>query len=410
MASSDEDDYTSDRFLAETAAAATSASLTYAQRRKQAQKQSEIKNAQNRIKSRREREAEAREQGLQQSLFERAEAEKRELGVKNKAMDMMLRMGFKPGGALGRSSITTGQETTEPGPSTTPTPPAPVHQASVSSKAATPEPAVQSEDGKLPDSQHRTVPLSVDIWAGKKGVGLGKRASSPRTLERASKSARIDEDTARETYRIQARSAFEERRAIGQLSAASRTLIALDEKAGVQFNVLSLNPQEPETFPTELLEALSLSSSSASASSDIVAQEENSNSVVSVSVDSVVSSGVQESDSERLRKQIQRDALQPLETTLLGPYGDGDDDDGNRDNRDTERPKPKKATPLPLSLSEETIDQAREFLQQDVRERLKRVLGYLREKYHYCLWCGTQYNDKEDLDGNCPGEDEEAHD
>ena len=43
-------------------------------------------------------------------------------------------------------------------------------------------------------------------------------------------------------------------------------------------------------------------------------------------------------------------------------------------------------------------------------DRLTLVLDYLRRKYAYCFWCGTQYADDEDMDANCPGPDEDAHD
>ena len=175
-----------------------------------------------------------------------------------------------------------------------------------------------------------------------------------------------------------------------------------------QFNVLSLNPQEPETLPPELLEVLT-------ATPDVFQKP-------------VVNLDALDTESERLRKQMAMDSLQPLDTHSLG-YGDGDEG----------AEEPKTGDPLPLSLSEETVEEAREFLRLGVstlicfvihdnelissayllifscvsiqaRDRLTRVLQYLREKYYYCFWCGTQYNDKEDLDGNCPGEDEEAHD
>lgn len=190
---------------------------------------------------------------------------------------------------------------------------------------------------------------------------MGKRAPSPGALERASKVARIDEDTKRETYRSHTREAFEERRILGQLSAASRTLLALDEKAGIQvgylnvaaamicrradfavtliqFNILSLNPQEPETIPPEMLEVLSAAF------------------VVDDEPIAVVNSGTQESERERLRKQMEMDALQPLET--LSPDGDSDGDDS--------REVPKKNTLIPWSLSRETMDEVREFLRLNV--------------------------------------------
>lgn len=42
-----------------------------------------------------------------------------------------------------------------------------------------------------------------------------------------------------------------------------------------------------------------------------------------------------------------------------------------------------------------------------VGERLGKVVGYLREKYHYCFWCKFRYPDEEMED--CPGFTEEEH-
>ena len=44
------------------------------------------------------------------------------------------------------------------------------------------------------------------------------------------------------------------------------------------------------------------------------------------------------------------------------------------------------------------------------QDRLTLVLDYLRRKYAYCFWCGTQYEDAEDMENNCPGPDEDAND
>ena len=44
------------------------------------------------------------------------------------------------------------------------------------------------------------------------------------------------------------------------------------------------------------------------------------------------------------------------------------------------------------------------------QDRLELVLDYLRNKYAYCFWCGTQYDDQEDMENSCPGTDEESHD
>ncbi len=108
--SDDDDDYLSDKFLLEATASSSkpSAPKTYAERRKDALKRSALKNEQNKTKSRNEREREAREDALGRSLFERARQEAEDSGQQNKALAMMMKMGFKPGQALGKDE---GQET-----------------------------------------------------------------------------------------------------------------------------------------------------------------------------------------------------------------------------------------------------------------------------------------------------------
>jgi hypothetical protein len=101
--SDDEDDYLSDKFLASLEAASKpSAQKSYLQRRDEAKRRSERLQLENRMKSRREREEEAREEVLSKTLFERAEEDKQK-GIRegNKALSMMMKMGFKPGQALG---------------------------------------------------------------------------------------------------------------------------------------------------------------------------------------------------------------------------------------------------------------------------------------------------------------------
>jgi hypothetical protein len=105
----DEDDYLSDKFLASLEAQSKSSTFkTYAQRRKDAQKQSEMRNLAGRSKSRKEIEQEALEtlkEGMSTSLFEREKLAAAEGGAGqiSKAMAIMGRMGYKPGQALGRT-------------------------------------------------------------------------------------------------------------------------------------------------------------------------------------------------------------------------------------------------------------------------------------------------------------------
>ncbi|KAI0637805.1 hypothetical protein C8Q77DRAFT_1048037 [Trametes polyzona] len=394
--SDDEDDYLSDKFLIAAGAASSSsagaaAPKTYAERRREAQKRAAERNAANRTLSRRERERAAREEALARSLFERAQEEARESGQQNKALAMMMKMGFRPGQALGKGEE--GKEAKAEAECETGEGAGSVGVGAGSSKAvkseaeeeedaeprragigAKPKPSVD-EDEKS-QAGHRKVPLGILEWEGKKGIGLGKRprAASPSGPERLAKMAKMAEDRDHTSFRDRARQEYEERRAIGRLGPAQRTCATLDEKAGIQFNVLWLNPESPETFPEGLLDALD---------------------------DPALTAAIQRQRPDhslegRLRAKMQADALRPLK----GSLDDVDADDGDDAKAELRR----------APYSEEDLQEAVQFLRLNPQDRLTLVLDYLRRKYAYCFWCGTQYDDEEDMDANCPGPEEDAHD
>lgn len=99
MADDSDDDYLSDKSLTITE---PQKPKTYGEKRKEALRKSLLKDEQNKTKSTRQLELESREEGLSRSLFERAEDDKASgRGTENKALSMMMKMGFKPGQALG---------------------------------------------------------------------------------------------------------------------------------------------------------------------------------------------------------------------------------------------------------------------------------------------------------------------
>ena len=49
-----------------------------------------------------------------------------------------------------------------------------------------------------------------------------------------------------------------------------------------------------------------------------------------------------------------------------------------------------------------------EFNALEADEKLRRLVGHLREEHHYCFWCKFTYPD-ESMEG-CPGLTEEDHD
>lgn len=173
-ADDDDDDYLSDKFLVAASSSSTKAS-SYTQLRKEAQKKAQLKNEQNKQKGRRQREIEAREEGLSKSLFDRAkEEEAAGTGSANKALSIMMKMGFKPGQSLGNA----GDRDDTHARSGTPTTAAPtLSGASDEQKAvASPSPADADADVDAPPDdgvpgpdarpKHTTVPLPLQEWEG----------------------------------------------------------------------------------------------------------------------------------------------------------------------------------------------------------------------------------------------------
>lgn len=161
MADDGDDDYLSDRFLA---LAEPQKPKTYSEKRKEALRKSHLKNEQNRTKSRRQLELESREEGLSKSLFERAEDDKAiGHGAENKALSMMIKMGFKPGQALG---VPTDVDQDEDPFSSPQPPPSPIL-----THPTTPyrdvDPSQETSISK-PEKQERHLvkPLPLNEWSG----------------------------------------------------------------------------------------------------------------------------------------------------------------------------------------------------------------------------------------------------
>lgn len=213
--SGDEDDYLSDKFLA--TLSSNPAPKTYSQLRKEADKKAKLKNEQNRIKSRRQREVEAREEGLSKSLFERAN-EEQEAGIAsgNKALSMMMKMGFKPGQSLGRVE----DVATPPSDKGADTDLDSGYTASTKSNAKQITEPIPLNEWAGQSGVH---PLSVPCLTthlGKKGIGLGKRARSPTAAERVAKMAKMAkeaEEISHSDFRGRASREYDERRAEGRL-------------------------------------------------------------------------------------------------------------------------------------------------------------------------------------------------
>ncbi|PPQ77314.1 hypothetical protein CVT25_010896 [Psilocybe cyanescens] len=373
----DDDDYLSDKFLLN-ASSSSNKPTTYSQIRKEAQKKAHLRNEQNKTKGRRQREIESREEGLSKSLFERAkEEEAAGIGSSNKALSIMMKMGFKPGQSLGNAGHQTGEETSRENSSTSPIL---AGDADVVPNASNERVTATQDDRDDHDHSHNTIatshtmhkaePLPLQEWAGRKGIGLGKRARSPNAAERLAKMAKMADDMGHRDYRDRARDEYKNRQAEGRLAPAQLTCTTLDEQMGKSFNILWLNPNNHATFPAGLIEAL------AAHNGGVVLPENRAESI-----------------QERLRKQMQADALHPIKP----------DEDESSENM-------KSSVFAKDQFSPELLEEATQFLRLQAQDRLHLVLSYLRYKHAYCFWCGIKYDIDEEMQSQCPGPEEDDHD
>jgi hypothetical protein len=202
---------------------------------------------------------------------------------------------------------------------------------------------------------------------------------------------------------------------------------------------LWLNPQNENTFPPGLIDALTLHSDLLLG---VIKPLRQGDPTFSAGPDGRVAS-----EAQRLRLQMQVDALQPLHNV------DEDDDDGSGKARSSAVSGVDRYTP-------EILEEATQFLRLQVcgvisfsvgfafsspsslwgrtmgksflmfglcvklirryiftflffpqaQDRLQLVLSYLRDRYAYCFWCGIRYDSEEDMANECPGPGEDDHD
>ncbi|KAJ3566009.1 hypothetical protein NP233_g7269 [Leucocoprinus birnbaumii] len=347
---SDDDDYLSDKFLAGIGDDVTPPK-TYSQLRREALKKSQEKKCW--------------QSNQEQTGAGAQEEEQAGLGSGNKALAMMMKMGFTPGQSLGRQTGAAAEE-----------------------DSGNTESSIRKSP---PPPQHKTEPLPLNEWSGKKGIGTVKRARSPGANDRITKMAKMEEESSSKTFRDRARQDYEQRKADAKLGPAQRTCSTLDEKANKtlhphQLNVLWLNPNKPETFPSGLMEALALHHGQY-----------------------IQGSIAGETIQDRLRKQMQADALSVQTERDLD---DGEEEGGTEvhTQAETSDKEKQKLVELNQEYDPDFLEEAAQFLRLQPQDRLHFVLSYLRMTYAYCFYCGTEYESQEEMLEQCPGPEEDDHD
>ncbi|GAA6053020.1 hypothetical protein JCM3770_002386 [Rhodotorula araucariae] len=387
MSLSDYDDLDFDdpRFLQLAASAAPpSSELSYAERRKRQRIRAEDKG---RSKSRKQEEEEARNEGLGTNLIQRAEDD----GGDSAALKMMKSMGYKPGDALGRQADASAASTTGggAGPSRgglgfARASFAPIDTGAGSSTEGSPAP----REAEAPKA--RTEPIRFAMRTGRTGLGvpqpsrlkpyLSVPSSSSGT---AASSVNADPSTLPDLagYLSHLKSTVDERRAHGLLRALRRTCEELDRRAGETESYMWRDPDD---------EARDADKKRRRKAFDRIDHELESDEDKEAAFGEAAKSGRQG------RGEL------AYERGTSGTVVDVDEDDEGMAETGGDA-----QAAVPTQRDE--ADEADEWFAMDVRSRLALMLTYLRNKYHYCFWCGCQYNDANDLAENCPGAEEEEH-
>ncbi|BGP32101.1 hypothetical protein JCM10296v2_003880 [Rhodotorula toruloides] len=396
MSLSDSDvDFDDPRFLVDTPLT-SSAPLSYQERRKRKLIESEEKG---RTKSRKQLEEEKREAGLRTDLIQRAK-EDEERGGESKAFRMMSKMGFKPGEALGRKSnsgtstpdeVASGQggigsTGSRGGLGFTKAAFTAVGAGTGSSAEGSPTPST---------STARTEPIKFEMRTGRTGLGVPQPKRFLPYLSAPSSSGPTSAQDAHyaslplpdlEGYLSRLRSTMDDRRAFGLLRSARRTCEELDRRAGIEDSPMWRDPEEVERE-----------------------EERKNRRRLFERVDKEV-----ESDEEDGKKGESLFGAKEDEVPR-GKEGKGDlayETGVSATVVETEEEEAESGAGQHGPTGERTaldVEEEAEWFSYDVRTRLALTLTYLRNKYNYCLWCGCQYDDRADLEANCPGEAEEDH-
>ncbi|CRL29548.1 D111/G-patch [Penicillium camemberti] len=337
-------------------------------------------------KKRRElREAEAR--GRVPSKAERAarEAARREealatstLNPTNKGFQMMAKLGFKPGGVLGKPA------------------------------------ANDSDTTNTTDFlKSRAEPLNLTLKENRGGIGLDteKKRKLREEAEEAAKRIKHEEGS----YRDRVREERELKRIEAQVHAAQKVAERLDgesESGATPDKEKEQGTGSSAKFNKE--EGDSADPSQARDGADTPATKKK-----PIKLTSQINVLYRGLIRERERKDSDRQARHALQSSLpssffpklrLPEYDDPtmDREDKKALDRELDSELDQNTSTLEIEL-EEDDEELDAFNALEPAERLRKLVLFLRETYRYCFWCKYAYETDLELEG-CPGLTEEDHD
>lgn len=317
------------------------------------------------------------ERAAQEAARREAALSSSTLDPSNKGFKMMAKLGFKPGDALGK----------QPSPS-------------ASTDGAGSSTATTNDWGRS-----RTEPLNIVIKEDRGGIGLDseKKRKFREEAEQVAKKAKAEEGDYRERLRLER----EERRTEAQVYAAQKVAERLDTEAETEAEAeasgrdTDTDKREPATGEEDREEE--------TPSPEPGASNPKSKIKPTSQINVLYRSLVRERE-ERERSILARHALQTSLPSSFVPnpklpgYEDATLDPDDKHALGIRRD----ASTIAEQELEEEDPELDEFNALEPKERLRRLVMYLREKHRYCLWCKYRY-ETDEMEG-CPGVTEEDHD
>lgn len=285
---------------------------------------------------------------------------------------MMAKLGFKPGDALGKKSL------------------------------------ADTEDGEKKGS--RSEPLNLHFKEDRGGIGLDseKKRRFREEAEEAVKKVKREEGD----YRDRVREERENRRIEGQIYGAQKVAERLDTEAEEAEEGGEGEDREEEEEGEEPREQGNTDQREESTPTDEEQPRAKRRKVKPTSQINILYRGMVRQRDDREKSILARHALH---TSLPSSFFPNHSrlptfEDETMEKEDKEALGTKQVDPATLLEQEleEEDPELDEFNALEPVERLRRLVMYLREKYHYCFWCKFRYED-EAMEG-CPGVTEEDHD
>ncbi|OAX81612.1 hypothetical protein ACJ72_04044 [Emergomyces africanus] len=334
------------------------------------------------MRRRKQREAEAKSRTPSKAEIAAAEAARREaalststLDPSNKGFQMMAKLGFKPGTALGRDR------------------------------------SPQYPSGVDEWNRRLTEPLNVVVKEDRGGIGMDseKKRKIREQAELENKRVKAEEGDFRERVSRER----EEKRIEAMFTAAQKVAERLDAEQREQEGEKQMDDQDRrEDSGKEFVQSKPKSDSTPPSPSATPSSTKRHTKPISQI--NILYRGLIRAREENLRNQQARRGLYQslsarnpqlvpnLENLPTYAETELDPDDRLALGRTAE------GEILEVDLEEDEDKELEEFNALSAQERLSRIVLYLREKYWYCFWCKYRY-ETDEMQG-CPGLTEDDHD